>query len=159
MHQSINIFTPETLSLSFVGKEFALPSQMYFEHTTFLLFLTVTEFCNISNKYWLSNKSAKTYFYTRYVTPSFISNKNCALHRRRLKKHPLFYQFSQWMRCAIFQTYTNLLGNLAKYQYFSGGPPCKFIWGDYVNLRSLILDNIRTLVKALQKRNRWKLLA
>ena len=35
----------------------------------------------------------------------------------------------------------------------AGAPPCKFLCGVYVNLVPLILDNIRTLAKALQKQN------
>ena len=41
--------------------------------TTFSLFLTVNEVCNISNKYWLPNKSAKKILLhkTHYTPLSF----------------------------------------------------------------------------------------
>ena len=42
-------------------------------------------------------------------------------------------------------------------QTTSGASPRKFLWGGYVNLGTFILDNIRTLVKALQKQSSWKL--
>ena len=68
--------------------------QTFFEHppfTTFLLFIIFYEVCNISNKYWLTSKSAKEIFLhkTPYTPPLF--KKNCALHRRKFRKHPLFY--------------------------------------------------------------------
>ena len=38
-------------------------------------------------------------------------------------------------------------------QYVTGASPCKFLWEGYVNVRLFVLDNIRILVKALQKQS------
>ena len=59
IYQNLNIFTQETFYPSFISKKNGplhrkrFPKHLLF--TTFSLFLTVSEVCNISNKYWLPN--------------------------------------------------------------------------------------------------------
>ena len=45
------------------------------------------------------------------------------------------------------------------YKSNQGRHHVSFFGGSYVNLGPFILDNIRTLVKALQKQSSWKLVA
>ena len=112
IYQKIYIFTQETLYPSFISKKkiSALQRKRLSKHplfTTFLLLLTVSELCNISNKRQLPNKSAQKVFYTRYLTLFLHAIKKFALSIaesfRNIHFSPNFYQFSQWMRCGILQ--------------------------------------------------------
>ena len=61
---------------------------------TFSLFLTVNEVCNISNKYWLSNKSAiKIFLHKTPDTAPWFQQKICVVQCRNFWKHPLFNTF------------------------------------------------------------------
>ena len=89
---------------------------LYFENfrnTSFYhIFTTVSEVCNIPNKYWLPNKWDKI-FYTKHLILLLHSNKKFVLSIAQVFKNTHFLPhvnyFSQWMRCAIFQIKTNLL--------------------------------------------------
>ena len=81
--RNINIFTQETLYSSFISKKnWRSPSGTFFEistSTSFSLFLTVSEVCNIANKYWLPNKWTTNIFLhkTPYTALSF-QKKMCS---------------------------------------------------------------------------------
>ena len=71
IYQSINISTQETYPSSFVKKVGTLYHKSFWKHPlfiTFSLFSTVSEVYNISNKYWLPNKSSRKHFNTRHYT-------------------------------------------------------------------------------------------
>ena len=94
----------------------ALHRQCFLKHpffSTFSVFITVSEVCTISNKYWLPNKSATKYFFTEHITPVFHFQKKVALSIAKdfINIHFLrhTYYLSQWMRYSIFQKNTNLL--------------------------------------------------
>ena len=80
-------FHTRDLYLSFISKKIGtLHRKSFSKHplfTTFLLFLKVSEVCNISSKCWLPNKSANKAFShkTPYTRPLF-QIKICVLHRR-----------------------------------------------------------------------------
>ena len=101
IYQNINNFTQETLYPSFVSKKIgALHCKSFSKHplfTLFSLFLTVSEVCNISNKYWLPNKSATKIFLRDYFTKHFTlllhSNKKVVLSIARFQKDRLFTTF------------------------------------------------------------------
>ena len=62
--------------------------------TPFSLFLTVSEVCYISNKYWLLNKSTtKIFLHNTPSTAPSSQQKSCALDRRRVQKDRLFTTF------------------------------------------------------------------
>ena len=117
IQQNINTFRQETLYPSFISKKNRRsPSQTFSKQplfTTFSLFLTVSEVCNISNKCGLLNKSANKIFLDRtpYTPPSFQKKIALSIAKsfRNILFLPHFYQFSQWLRCAIFQINTDLL--------------------------------------------------
>ena len=79
-------FTLDTLYPSFISKKTGAPHRKHFlKHPLFDIFspfLTLSEVCNISKKYWLPNKSATKIFLqkTPYAAPS-LQQKICALHR------------------------------------------------------------------------------
>ena len=89
--------------------------------TIFSLFLSVSEVCNISNKYCLHNKSAQKVFLHKNLTPFLHFRKNCAPHCRIFKKYPPFTTILLVFRidevCNISNKYHSP-SNLAKYQYF-----------------------------------------
>ena len=89
------MFTQETLYPSFFEKKSLSTLQTFcktFTFYAFLLFLTVSEVCNISKKYRLPNKSGKKYFYTRHLTRLHHFKKTWTLHCRSFQKQLLFYQ-------------------------------------------------------------------
>ena len=77
-------YTRDFISLRHFEKKLALSIANVFRNIHFLsLFSKVSEVCNISSKCWLSDKSAKKYFYRRHLTPLLSFKKFfCALHRR-----------------------------------------------------------------------------
>ena len=92
----------------------ALHRKYFSENRLFTSFSTVREVCNISNKYWIPNKSAGNIFYTRHQLKLFlhaikIFAFSIAAFFRNIHILTHFYYFSQWIRCAIFQINTNLL--------------------------------------------------
>ena len=78
----------------------------------FLLLLTLTEVCNISNKYYILINQLKKRFYTRHLrlflrfktTMFYIAEDFTNIHFL-----PHFYLFSRRMRCEIFRINTNLI--------------------------------------------------
>ena len=78
----------------------------------FLLLVTVSEVCNISNKYYLLIDQLKKRFYTRYLR-LFLHFKTTVLYIAEAFTNihflPHFYLFSRRMTCAIFRINTNLL--------------------------------------------------
>ena len=91
-------YTKDLLFLLHFENKLALSVAKIFQNLHFLfpfsLFLTVSEVCNISNKYWLPNKSATKMFLheTPYTVPSF-QQKYLGLDRRRFQKDRLFTIF------------------------------------------------------------------
>ena len=118
---NINIFTQDTLYPSFISKKIGTLHREHFSKhphfTLFSLFLTVSEVCNISNKYWLPNKSAtKTFLrngFAKHLTLLLHSSKKVVLSIaegfRKIDFLPHFYLVSERMRCAIFQVNTDLV--------------------------------------------------
>ena len=110
-------YTKDLLFLLHFENKLALSVAKIFQNLHFLfpfsLFLTVSEVCNISNKYWLPNKSATKMFL--HETPYLFlpSNKkilvSIAEDFRKIDFLPYFYLISQRVRCAIFQIKTNLV--------------------------------------------------
>ena len=74
--QNFNNFTQGALYSSFISKKSCCFPSKHRLSTTFSLFLTISEVCNNSNKYWLPNKLAKNMFLhkTTYIPPSFQEN-------------------------------------------------------------------------------------
>ena len=133
-------YTRDFISLLHFRKVGTLHHKRFSKHplfTVFSRFWTVSEACNISNKYWLLNKSPrKTFFHKTpfaspffknvvfsiaevsrsiYFLPFFISKKKLLLSIAELFRNthflPHFYAFSYWMRSAKFQIKVNLLIN------------------------------------------------
>ena len=72
-------------------KKLALYIANIFAKHPYFTTLTVSEVCNISNKYWLPNKSAtKIFLHQAPDTVSSFQQNIYALHRRIFWKHPLF---------------------------------------------------------------------
>ena len=108
------------------------PLKAFFEtftfYTTFSLFLTISEVSNISNKDWLPNRSATKLLLHR--TPDTVYSfqwETCALKFvlsiaqvfRNIHLLPHASLFSQWMRCAVFQIYTDLLVTHQNFNIFT----------------------------------------
>ena len=105
IYQKINIFTQESLYPSIIWKKkigalhrkhFSKPPLF----TMFLLFLKVSEACNISSKYWFPNKSAsKIFLHKTPYTPTLFQKKNkkialcIAEFLRSIHLSPYFYLF------------------------------------------------------------------
>ena len=116
IYQNVNIFTQETLYPSFISKKIStLHRKGFSKHplfTTFSLFEEWVKFVIFQiNADFLMNQSTK-YFYTKHLTLLLHAIKKFALSITKSFKniHFLtdFYNFSQWMSCAIFQINTNL---------------------------------------------------
>ena len=115
--RNINIFTQETLYPSFISKKIGALHREHPLLTLFSLFLSVSEVCNISNKYWLPNKSATKIFlrngFAKHLTLLLHSSKKVVLSIaegfRKIDFLPHFYLVSERMRCAIFQVNTDLV--------------------------------------------------
>ena len=110
----MDIFSQETLYLSFIWKESHKRLSKHPLFATFPLFSKVSEVCNISSKCWLPNKSANKSFYTRHLTPlldlKLKTTLSIAESFRNILFSPHFYDsFQQWMRYVILQTKTKLL--------------------------------------------------
>ena len=110
----MNMFTQETLYPSFFEKKSLSTLQTFcktFTFYAFLLFLTVSEVCNISKKYRLPNKSGKKYFTQDILHASIISKKLELSIAEVFRNNYFFTKFLlvfTWMRCTIFQTNTDL---------------------------------------------------
>ena len=97
----------------FSKKTGTLHRRYFWKHplfTTFLLVFTVAEVCNISNKYYLSNK------WRRSFTPKkklILNLKKIALHRKNFQKLPLFTTF------LLVLTVGQVSNNSIKYQPLS----------------------------------------
>ena len=125
IHQNSNDFTQETLYLSFISKKNGIFHRKVFSKhplfTTFSLFLTVSEVCNISNKYWLHSKSTKNCFYTNTLHPPSFQKRIYDIHPRSFHKHQMFTTFLLVFTvdemCNISNKYQPP-SNLAKYKYF-----------------------------------------
>ena len=119
--RNIDIFTQETLYPSFISKKnWRSPSRTFFKHplfTPFSLFLSESEICNISNKYWLPHESATKIFlrncFSKHLTLLLHFNKTVVLSIaegfRKIDFLPHFNVISERMRCAIFQINTDLV--------------------------------------------------
>ena len=108
-------YTRNFVSLLHFKKNWRSPSQTFLQHllfTTFSLILTVSEVFNISNKYWLPNKSSNKLFLHKKPNTSLHTIKYFALSIpnafRNIHLLTDFYCFSKWPRCAIFQINANL---------------------------------------------------
>ena len=103
IERNINIFTQETLYRKKIG---GLHREHFSKHpyfTPFSLFLTVSEVCNISNKYWLPNKSAtKIFVYTIVLQNtlhcSFIPTKKLCCRSQKVSERSTFYHIFTWFQ-------------------------------------------------------------
>ena len=115
IHQNSNDFTQETLYLSFISKKNgALHRKGFSKHplfTTFSLFLTVRFAIFQTNTGFIVNQLKPVFTQTLYTLLHFKKEFTISILEvfTNIKCLPHLYQFSQWMRCAIFQINTNLL--------------------------------------------------
>ena len=98
IQQNTNNFRQDTLyPPSFRKKLGVLHRKPFSKHplfSTFSLILTLSEVCNIWNKYWLPKKSAKEVFLHKTTyTLSLFQKDSCALYRPILQKYSLFTTF------------------------------------------------------------------
>ena len=82
-------------------KIWSCPSQTFSYKSTFYhisVFLTVSEICNISNKYWIPSNPAKKIF-LHNATFVYFEKKQIALSiAKSFKKHQLFTTFLQYLK-------------------------------------------------------------
>ena len=117
IYQNFNTFAQETLYLSIIWKIIGtLHRKSFLKHplfATFSLFWKVSEVCIISNKYWLSNKSANKIFLHKTPCTLLYFKQNFSLSIAEPFRNIHFlqhiYKSSQGIKCAIFQVKTKLL--------------------------------------------------